>query len=173
MTSIVKMKFNRKIIFGVIAVLVVLVAFLIYQFYFEVPNKEIEKAVFHNDNQKVSEIFVEIADDNGERTRGLMHRESLAENRGMLFIFPDEALRSFWMKNTLIPLDMIFLDGKKNIVSITKNAVPCCASGCACKNSSCPLYSSKGKSRYVIEVNAGFCEKYSINENTKVEFNCL
>ena len=162
------MKFNGKIIFIAVIILVVLTTFLIYQ-YFEGQDKKIEKVVFYNGNQKVSEIFVEIADDDEERAKGLMHRETLAENRGMLFVFLDENPRSFWMKNTLIPLDMIFLDGKKNIVSIAKNAEPCRASGC--KTSSCPLYSSKEKSRYVIEVNAGFCEEYSINENTEIEFN--
>lgn len=164
------MKFNKKIIFFGAAVFIILAAFLICQFYFEAQNKEIEKAVFFNGNQKIAEVFVEVVDDDEERVRGLMYRKSLDENRGMLFIFPDEAPRSFWMKNTLIPLDMIFLGSEKNIVSITKNAVPCCASGCACKTVSCPFYNSEGNSRYVIEVNAGFCEKYDITKNTKVEF---
>jgi uncharacterized membrane protein (UPF0127 family) len=64
------------------------------------------------------EVRVEIADDASERVRGLMYRTALAENRGMLFVFPDEERLSFWMKNTLIPLSIAFIDSKGRIVDI-------------------------------------------------------
>jgi len=67
---------------------------------------------------------VEIADDEPERNRGLMHRRSLAADRGMLFIFPDERPVAFWMRNTLIPLDMIFIRKDGTIRSIAHRTTP-------------------------------------------------
>ena len=92
-----------------------------------------------------------------------MFRESLPENSGMLFIFPDSSPRSFWMKNTLIPLDMIWIDESKKIVGITENVQPC-------KADPCPSYPSGKPVKYVLEVNAGFAERKGIKENDSVEF---
>lgn len=69
-------------------------------------------------------FMVEIADDDAERERGLMERPPLADDRGMLFQFPDVAERGFWMHNTPSPLDIIYLDPRGRIVSIAKNAQP-------------------------------------------------
>jgi uncharacterized membrane protein (UPF0127 family) len=69
-------------------------------------------------------FMVEIADDDAERQRGLMEREPLADDRGMLFEFPDVAERGFWMRNTPSPLDIIYVDPHGRIVSIAKNATP-------------------------------------------------
>jgi len=69
-------------------------------------------------------FMVEIADDEAERQRGLMEREPLADDRGMLFQFPDVAERGFWMRNTPSPLDIIYIDPRGRIVSIAKNATP-------------------------------------------------
>ena len=93
-------------------------------------------------------FYVEIADDDATRTRGLMFRDELADNRGMLFIFRQEAPRSFWMRNTRIPLDIIYLDREFRVVSITHNARPC-------RTQRCPSYPSEGPAMYVLEVNAG------------------
>jgi uncharacterized membrane protein (UPF0127 family) len=68
--------------------------------------------------------MVEIADDDAERQRGLMERPPLADDRGMLFQFPDVAERGFWMHNTPSPLDIIYIDPRGRIVSIVKNAAP-------------------------------------------------
>jgi uncharacterized membrane protein (UPF0127 family) len=81
-----------------------------------------------------------------------MYRKEMAQNRGMLFIFPDEQRRSFWMKNTEIPLDIIFVNADSMIIHVSKNNRP---------------YSLKSipsfeYAQYVVEVNAGFCKKYSI-----------
>lgn len=67
---------------------------------------------------------VEIADDAGERGQGLMHRESMARSSGMLFIYPRPGRVSFWMRNTLIPLDMIFMDAQGVVQKVHSNAVP-------------------------------------------------
>ncbi|OGN44676.1 MAG: hypothetical protein A2623_03325 [Caulobacterales bacterium RIFCSPHIGHO2_01_FULL_70_19] len=69
-------------------------------------------------------FMVEIADDDAERQRGLMERPPLADDRGMLFQFPDVAERGFWMHNTPSPLDIIYIDPRGRIVSIARNATP-------------------------------------------------
>ncbi len=93
-------------------------------------------------------FYVEVADDDASRTQGLMFRDELADNRGMLFIFPAEEPRSFWMRNTRIPLDIIYLDRELRVVSISHNARPC-------RTRQCPSYPSTGPAQYVLEVNAG------------------
>ncbi|MBP9758194.1 DUF192 domain-containing protein [Candidatus Dojkabacteria bacterium] len=89
---------------------------------------------------------ITIADEAEEWSRGLMEIKNLSKNTGMLFIFPDENIRTFWMKNTYIPLDMIFMDSKLNIIKIHKNTIPLDTS---------VLYSSEKPSQYVLEINAG------------------
>ncbi len=101
---------------------------------------------------------VEIAQTPEERSKGLMFREFMPENHGMLFAFDDDVPRSFWMKNTLIPLDIIFLDGNMTVVDV-KNAVPCVEDPCS-------TYSAHGK--YVLEINAGLAEKYGIKSGSKM-----
>ena len=98
-------------------------------------------------------VVAEIADDNMERAIGLMNRTSLEENNGMLFVWEDESPRSFWMKNTLIPLDMIFISANGTIVDITTMQ--------PCKTLFCESYKSK-PAKYVLEVNAGFVEKHGV-----------
>ena len=100
-------------------------------------------------------VNVEMADSAQEWERGLMFRESLAPGSGMLFVFPDEAVRSFWMKNTLIPLDIIFVDSGGIVVNITKNAQPCRAI-------LCESYLSGRPAKYVLEVNGGFSDSSSL-----------
>jgi len=107
-------------------------------------------------------INVEIADEYDELREGLMFRESLAEDSGMLFIFGDEEIRSFWMKNTLIPLDMIFIDENFVIVGI-EGAVPC-------EEDPCPSYNSKKPAKYVLEVNAGYVKEVGIKIGDEVKF---
>jgi len=93
------------------------------------------------------EFLVEIASTPSERQLGLMHRESMPANQGMLFEWEDEGVRTFWMKNTLIPLDMIWLDANKTIVDI-KAAEPCTVEDC-------PTYQGQGAAKYVLELNQG------------------
>jgi len=94
------------------------------------------------DNQMLT---VEIAESDSEIRKGLMHRESLAEDNGMLFIFKEDGYYPFWMKNTLIPLDMLFINSSMHIVDLI-HAVPC-------EEDQCPNYVPKQKARYVLEVN--------------------
>jgi hypothetical protein len=91
---------------------------------------------------------VEVAQTRVERFRGLQHRESLDEDAGMLFIFEEDKRHSFWMKDTLLPLDIIWMDEKKRIVTIISHIPPC-------KMELCPVYSPDQIARYVLELNAG------------------
>lgn len=98
---------------------------------------------------------VEIADTPEERTQGLMYREFLPEKRGMLFVFEDEHIRSFWMKNTLISLDMIFINSKQEVVDV-QTAKPC-------EEDPCISYTSQESAKYVLEVNAGIAKEYGVH----------
>lgn len=99
---------------------------------------------------------VAIADDDHERAAGLMQVNHIDDDEGMLFVFDDENVRTFWMKNTIIPLDMIFIDSGFRIVSIQKNAVPCTAGPC-------PTYPSVLPVMYVLEINGGLADEKNIN----------
>ena len=91
-----------------------------------------------------------------------MFRKSLPQNQGMLFIFEDEQPRAFWMKNTLIPLDMIFIDANWRIVKLIKNAEPC-------KEDPCPTYDSERPAKYVLEVNAGQIKEKEVKVGARVQ----
>jgi uncharacterized membrane protein (UPF0127 family) len=107
-------------------------------------------------------ISVEVADTFEERTKGLMYRKSLESNKGMFFVFETDQPLNFWMKNTLIPLDMIFLDGNYSVVKIQKNAQPC-------KKDPCQIYSSGRAAKYVIEVNGGMSDKMGLKVGDKAQ----
>lgn len=99
---------------------------------------------------KGKRFTVEIADDDEERARGLMFRESMADSHGMLFIFDHAEPQAFWMQNTMIPLDIMYFDGDGRFVS-AHYRVPTCKHG----GNRCPSYPSEGDARYVLELNAG------------------
>lgn len=98
---------------------------------------------------------VEIADDQEEQRRGLMFRDSMERDHGMLFIFPNEAPRGFWMRNTRIPLDILYFDAELRLVSVAANARPC-------KTERCPSYPSEGPAQYVLELNAGIAGELGV-----------
>lgn len=89
---------------------------------------------------------VEVASTLAQQQRGLMFRQNLEKNNGMLFIFEKEADYPFWMKNTFIPLDMIWMNQHQEIVFIKENALPC--------GDNCPLIEPHQKATYVLEINA-------------------
>lgn len=106
-------------------------------------------------------FIVEIVDTLEERTKGLMDRESLAQDRGMLFVFDKEEEYSFWMKNTLIPLDIIWINKDKQVVDIEKNVQPC-------QVDPCQRYSPNQKAKYVLEINAGQSDQTQIKIGDKL-----
>ena len=106
-------------------------------------------------------LDIEIAESDYEIQTGLMYREKMETKQGMLFIFPDVAFHSFYMKNTLIPLDIIFVDEGLNIVNIKQNASPLDESGIP---SGLPV-------QYVLEVNAGLSETWGVVLGDRIVFN--
>ena len=106
-------------------------------------------------------LAIEVVKTEAERERGLMYRTELDENSGMLFIFQQTGIKTFWMKNTLIPLDMLFIDTDKKIIHIEKNVPPC-------KSDPCPVYSSGKPVFYVLEVNGGFADRHKITEGNNI-----
>lgn len=109
---------------------------------------------------------VELARTEAELMRGLQNRPALAEDRGMLFIFPDRGQHPFWMKNTLILLDMIWIDDHFKIVYVEEKVPPCL-------QVSCPVYVTEQASRYVLEINGGQSEKFNfkIGDGVSFEYN--
>lgn len=103
---------------------------------------------------------VEIADTPGKRELGLQYRRELAANRGMIFLFAHEAEQTFWMKNTPIPLDMIFINSDRRIVGIAEKAVPF----------SLDPRSVGRASQFVLEVNGGLSKRYGIKAGDSVRF---
>ena len=112
-----------------------------------------------NGNEKIK-VNVEIADSAEERSYGLMFKEFLDENSGMLFVFDDENYRNFWMKNTLISLDIIFISEDLEIVDI-KYAVPCLEDPCV-------SYKSSKPAKYVLEVNGDFTIENDVGLGDKI-----
>ncbi|HOI97814.1 MAG TPA: DUF192 domain-containing protein [Candidatus Pacearchaeota archaeon] len=108
---------------------------------------------------------IEIAKTPADRARGLMFRESLGENEGMLFVFDREEKHSFWMKNTLMSLDIVWMDAVGEIVGISENTAPCAVDPC-------PSYVPGGMAKYVLEIVAGQVQKIGarIGDRAIIEF---
>ncbi len=109
---------------------------------------------------------VTLAEDDNSRAMGLMYEKSLAEDAGMLFIFPDSRPRAFWMKNTLIPLDILYFNQQQILVSIQADVPPCRAT-----TSRCPNYPSEKPAKYVLEINAGLAEKHNFKVGDELVLN--
>jgi uncharacterized membrane protein (UPF0127 family) len=105
-------------------------------------------------------VPVEIADTPAKRERGLQYRQDLPADRGMIFLFPGESLQSFWMKNTPLPLDMMFIDGKRKIVGIVEDATPF----------SLDSRSVPAPSQFVLEVHGGFAKRHGVKAGDTVRF---
>ena len=140
-------------------ILSILLIILLLSIYFVSKNKKTE-IFFPKQNIKIE---AQLAQTVLQQTKGLMNVKNLPENQGMLFVFLDESRKSFWMKNTYIPLDLIFISRDKKIVEIKENFEPC-------QQKNCPSYTSQKKAKYVLEVNGGFCQKHQIKEGDEVRF---
>ncbi len=104
---------------------------------------------------------VEVADTPLSRQQGLMYRDHLPEREGMLFVFPAPGRHGFWMKNTFLPLDIIWIDSKLNIVDIAADVEPC-------RSDRCPLLTPRTDASYVLEVNGGLSLRYGISVGDRV-----
>lgn len=115
-------------------------------------KQEAEAYLTRSGGDTIQHLKLEIADDDYQRETGLMYRESMDDDQGMLFIFENEEPRGFYMKNTHIPLDLIFLNAQNKIVSIFKNAKP----------QSLETIPSEVPAQYVLEVNAGLSDQWNL-----------
>lgn len=103
---------------------------------------------------------IEVARTPSQMQRGLMFRDSLSEDRGMLFIYQPERTARMWMKNTILPLDMLFIDANGRIINIARNTTPF----------SLDTIDSGGEVRGVLELNAGQTEKHGIATGDRVHY---
>jgi uncharacterized protein len=106
---------------------------------------------------------VELVTTPAQRSQGLMFRRKLDHNKGMLFVFEEEDIHSFWMKNMFIALDMVWINKEKQVVYISKNVQPC-------KSDPCPQIHPEQKAIYVLEVNAGVCERIGLRVGDALSF---
>ena len=118
------------------------------------------EVVFISGGAAIKKIDVEVADNEAERNQGLMYRPYMPDSVGMLFIFEQSEPQSFWMKNTIIPLDILYVNENKEIVYIHKNTTPY-------SEQSLPSYEN---AKYVVEVNGGFTDRYGIKVGDSISF---
>lgn len=123
-------------------------------------NSAIQGSVIFHSGGEDRKVNVEIARSIYEHSKGLMDRTTLPHDDGMLFIFEEMEPRSFWMRNTRVALDIIYVDNNRKVVSIQKNATPM-------SDESLP---STGPAQYVVEVNAGFSDLYNIKPGDSLTF---
>lgn len=150
-------------------IILVIAAFLIFNNFIKDSKNQMEYYTFTKEGELIfsdslgntkAKIDLEIADDEYQRQLGLMNRKEMTENQGMLFIFPRQDYLSFWMRNTFLSLDMIFVDESKTIVTIHKNT----------RILSDTSYPSTKPAKYVVEVLAGFTDKHNIQVGDKIDW---
>lgn len=118
------------------------------------------KLTIHTNQGATIPLSLEIAASEQARTRGMMFRNHLEENAGMLFVFPSMAVRRFWMKNTYISLDMLFIDNQGRILGVVENARP----------GTTTTQTIRQKSKYVLEVNGGWATRHDVHPGDRVVF---
>jgi len=111
---------------------------------------------------KGQRFMVELAETQEKQALGLMFRDSLPPDHGMLFIFPGESRRSFWMKNTRIALDILYFNSKLELVSMAEDVRPC-------RSRNCPGYPSEGPAKYVLELNSGKAAELAVKAGDVLE----
>ncbi|HQP10005.1 MAG TPA: DUF192 domain-containing protein [Candidatus Omnitrophota bacterium] len=144
---------KRTIIFGIIFIFIVGLSA-----YFLLIDGKIKEVCFYDRC-----FFVEVAETPDERAKGLQFRTSLGANKGMLFIFSSPQRQSFWMKDTLIPLDIIWMDVTKRIVFLIPHILPCATE-------KCPVYTPDADAKYVLEVNAGVAVEMGLSVGDQAVF---
>lgn len=142
-----------KFVLVVICIFYLLLGIVFYQYKTFIAESALPVSIYSNLEQ------IEIADTPEKLERGLMYRKNICQKCGILFIFSDSKPRSFWMKNTIISLDIIFIDTNGKIVAISENTIP--------QNDKI-LYSSYYPAQFVLEVNAGFSKSNNINTGDSI-----
>jgi len=132
-------------------------------------DTKLETVNFPKGTIKVDDVVlqVEIANTDAARTRGLMFQKELPFDKGMIFVFDNEEVVPMWMLNMQFPLDLIWFDSNGDVVHIVKNAEPCKS---ALETASCTFQNAGNKqARYVLEVTAGFVDKFNITEKSRLQ----
>jgi uncharacterized membrane protein (UPF0127 family) len=170
-------KNNKKVILITTLFIIVLGLFLLRPILFDSNNKapkpsdksinmepqfykEGEMAFTNTAKDTIKVVDIEIADNDQERTQGMMYRSSMSFDRAMLFIMEYEREQSFWMRNTKMSLDIMYVNGEMEIVTIYKHTQPFSES---------PIPSFE-RAKYVVETSAGFCDKFGIQEGNFIAF---
>lgn len=165
-----------------IIVILIILGYITYMFFSSNKNNNLTNG---KDTERINitlgnkEIKAEVAKTQYQKAKGLMFRKELEKDTGMLFVFNLEAKHTFWMANTFIPLDIIWINKDKNIVHINENTPPCDNSkskNIALKTiqnikNSCTLYTPREKALYVLEINAGEVKENNIKLGDKITFN--
>lgn len=123
-------------------------------------KKEGELLLVKPQGDTIQQLDIEIADNSYEQETGLMYRKEMKEDRGMLFVYDQAAMHNFYMKNTYIPLDIIFFGSDSTAVSYKENAEPLDES----------LIPSQKPAQFILEINAGLVEKWNIELGDKIDF---
>ena len=144
----------RKIF--LIIILIIIMGFILYP-YLKKEKEEVE--VCFKDHC----FYADLALTSEEKSRGLMYRENLPKDRGMLFIYEKEGEYSFWMKNVLIPLDIIWINRDKKITHIAENCRPC-------PELPCPSIKPDSPAKYVFEINGGLASEIGLSIGSQLEF---
>jgi len=140
----------KKIILVLLLISIVFAAFL----FLSVKNKgDLSNKVCFKNNC----FNVELANNKDERLKGLMYKKSLSEKQGMLFIFEKEDIHPFWMKNTFVCLDIIWIDKDKKVVFISKNNKPC-------RENFCQSIIPDKRAKYVLEIKGGLADKIGLRK---------
>lgn len=158
---------RTKIIIGILILLVVLVGIILVKNSTNTTSSE-TVATTEGKIDTIIDVIIngnvitaELAMTEEEKAIGLMNRQNLDANSGMLFVYQNEADRGFWMKDTFIPLDIVFIDEDRKVVSISANTKP---------NQTDEIYYSDKKSMYVLELNAGKAEELDIKPGNAIIF---
>lgn len=154
---------NSKALMVVVITLITgFLAFKSFQNLQTVPNL-IEQSTTEYTDIEINGVTIkaELAKTDAQKAAGLMNRTQLGRYSGMLFIYNNEAQRTFWMRNTLISLDIIFLNAEKEVVSISAQTTP---------NQTDKLYYSMFPAQYILELNAGMAEELELKPGNTIEF---
>ncbi len=111
-------------------------------------------------------IYADLADTPRKQADGLMWRPQLNESEGMLFVFGGEGNVSFWMKNMLVPIDVVFISSDMKIITVHKSVPPC-------PHNPCESYASSKPAKYALEVSAGFCERHGVQPGDSISISGL
>jgi uncharacterized membrane protein (UPF0127 family) len=158
------MSLNKKQLISIVVVIIIICAGYLF-FFYTFGEEEEQKAMvsFRISDDTFFNITCEIADSESERNKGLMHRENLPEDEGMLFVYDNPQSQSFWMKNTLIPLDIIFIHENKTVLNVHEADLQLDV-----PDSNLTRYESNGSAKWVVEINQGLSAKNGITSGTKV-----